>query len=67
MQGADVSYKLGVLEEQGFIQRTTYNADEGIARSYTLMPDCWTTWRTQEFENSINRVKKARHKRKSIV
>ena len=53
MQGADLSAKLKGLEAAGFIQRTHYNADEGIARSYALPPHLWTQWRVFEWEKIV--------------
>lgn len=50
MNAADISKKLIELEHNGFLQRTNYNADQGIARAYILPVDLWTEYRSKEIE-----------------
>lgn len=50
MQGASVSSKIKELEDAGFLQRTNYNADQGIARSYVLPQRLWCANRTETNE-----------------
>jgi hypothetical protein len=48
MQPASVSEKLIILEKCGFIMRTNYNADQGIARAYSLPEKYWPEYRILE-------------------
>lgn len=50
MQAADISKKLIELEDAGFIVRTNYNADQGIARAYMIKEQWWPQYRKYEME-----------------
>lgn len=50
MQGADLSNKLIELEKAYFIRRTSYNADQGIARAYILDERLWPDYRRLEMQ-----------------
>lgn len=54
MNAADISKKLIELEHNGFIKRTNYNADQGIARAYILPRELWTEYRCKEIERLKN-------------
>ena len=50
MQPASISSKLIALEQAGFIRRTNYNADQGIARAYLLCEKHWPEYRILEHQ-----------------